>query len=423
VSEPNRYREAFSFPEFRAIFLAHVISMTGTVLAQLAVAVLVYARSRSALLSALTFAVAFLPQLISGTLLSAVVDRVPTRRLLIGCSLLSAAVELAVALPANPVPVLLVLCFALGLMQPLFQSARSATLCDVLTAGAYVPGRSLIRLVSQGAQLAGFSVGGILLTVATPRDLLLGDAASFGLAALLLRLGTRARPLARGKSGRPPLLQDSFAGIRAVFAIAPLRRMLLFTWVAAALAVMPAAVMVPYAADQAAGTIGLGLLLTAGSVGTLVGEMLTVWTISAARQIRIVRLAVALAFAPKLLFVVRPGVPLAVTTLFVSGLGAAAYLGIDRLMLELTPAGLLPRALSLQSAGLMFWQAIGFAAAGGAAELTAPRVVITTSAACGLLAVAAYKVASRHTAGPGPVRPHALESEPGPAGRLVGPAA
>jgi MFS family permease len=398
VSEPNRYREAFAFPEFRAIFLAHVISMTGTVLAQLALAVLMYTRSGSALLSALTFAVAFLPQLIAGTVLSAVVDRVPTRRLLIGCSLLSAAVELVMVLPANPVPVLLVLCFALGVMQPLFSSARSATLRDVLTEGAFVPGRSLIRLVSQGAQLAGFSVGGILLTVVTPRGLLVGDAASFGLAALLLRLGTRARPLARGKSGLPPLLQDSFAGIRAVFAIAPLRRTLLFTWAIAALAVMPFAVMVPYAADQAAGTVGLGLLLTAGTVGTLVGEVLTVWLISAARQVRIIRLIVALAFVPRLLFAVRPGVPLAVTILFISGLGAAAYLGIDRLMLELTPADLLPRALSLQSSGLMFWQAIGFAVAGGVTELAAPQVAIIMSAACGLLAVAAYSAASRHTA-------------------------
>ncbi|HEY6791496.1 MAG TPA: MFS transporter [Trebonia sp.] len=398
MSEPSRYRDAFAFPEFRAIFLAHVISMTGTVLAQLALAVLMYARSGSALLSALTFAVAFLPQLITGTVLSAVVDRVPTRLLLIGCSLLSAAIELVMALPANPVPVLLVLCFALGLMQPLFSNARSATLRDVLTESAYVPGRSLIRLVSQGAQLAGFSVGGILLTVVTPRDLLLGDAASFGLAALLLRLGTRARPVARGKSGRPPLLQDSFAGIKAVFAIAPLRRTLLFTWGVAALAVVPTAVMVPYAADQAAGPVGLGLLLTAGAVGTVIGEALTVWLISAARQVRIIRLAMAFAFVPRLLFAVRPGIPLAVTTLFISGLGAAAYLGIDRLMLELTPAGLLPRVLGLQSSGLMFWQAIGLAAAGGAAELVAPQVVITMSAACGLLAVAAYAVASRHTA-------------------------
>jgi len=392
VSERTRYREALAIPEFRAIFLAHVISMTGTVLAQLALAVLMYTRSGSALLSALTFAVAFLPQLITGTVLSAVVDRVPTRRLLIGCSLLSAAMELVMALPANPVPVLLMLCFALGLMQPLFSSARSATLRDVLTERAYVPGRSLVRLVSQGAQLAGFSVGGILLTVVTPRDLLLGDAASFGVAALLLRLGTRARPRACGKPGRPPLLHDSLAGIRAVFAITPLRRTLLFTWAAAALAVVPIAVMVPYAAGQAAGTVGLGLLLTAGAVGTLVGEVLTVWLMSAARQVRVIRLAMVVAFVPRLLFAVRPDVPLAVATLFISGLGAAAYLGIDRLMLELTPSGLLPRVLGLQSSGLMFWQAIGLAAAGGAAEVAAPQVVITVSAACGLLAVAAFAV-------------------------------
>jgi MFS family permease len=398
VNEPSRYRDAFAVREFRAIFLAHVISMAGTIVAQLALTVLVYERTGSALLSALTFATGFLPFLIAGTLLSAVVERVPTRRLLVTCNLLSGTFALAMALPAAPVAALLILNFLLGMVQPLFTGARSATLRDVLTGGAYISGRSVIRLVVQGAQLGGMALSGLLLTVVAPRDLLLGNALSFGVSALVLRLGTRERRLAPEKpetAARPSLARDSLAGIGKVFAIAPLRRLILFVWADAALAVAPEGLMVPYATNRFGGTISAGLLLTAIPLGTFSGELLTNCKASPARQISLIRPAVAVSFTPMLLFVAKPGLALALVVLFVSGLGAAATLGLDRLTVEYTPPDLLPRTLSLQAAGVMFWQGIGFAAAGAAAELVSPSVVITASAALGLLTVAAYAVASR----------------------------
>jgi predicted MFS family arabinose efflux permease len=153
--------------------------------------------------------------------------------------------------------------------------------------------------------------------------------------------------------------------------------------------------MVPYATNRFGGTISAGLLLTAIPLGTFSGELLTNCKASPARQISLIRPAVAVSFTPMLLFVAKPGLALALVVLFVSGLGAAATLGLDRLTVEYTPPDLLPRTLSLQAAGVMFWQGIGFAAAGAAAELVSPSVVITASAALGLLTVAAYAVASR----------------------------
>jgi hypothetical protein len=113
LTASNRYRDALAVGEYRAIFLAHLISMTGTVLAGLALTVLVYARTGSPLMSALTFAAGFLPQVLAGTVLSALVDRVDTRALLVGCNLLSGVVVLAMIVDAAASVIFFpLLCFA-----------------------------------------------------------------------------------------------------------------------------------------------------------------------------------------------------------------------------------------------------------------------------------------------------------------------
>lgn len=393
---PNRYRDALALPEFRAIFLAHVIAMTGTVLAQLALTVLVFARTGSALLSALTFTTGFLPYLLSGTLLSAIVDRVPTRRLLVGCNVLSGLVAAVMALPGTPVAVLLVLAFLLGAIRPVFNGARAATLPEVLPDNAYVPGRSLIRMVAQVAQVAGFALSGILLTVVDPRTLLLSNAVCFGIAAALLQFWTRERRPRVSEEKKPSLVQDSLAGLRDVFANPALRRILVLGWAVPALAVMPEAMAVPYVARTSGGTAGVGLLLTAIPLGTVLGEAVTNWRVPPERQIRHLRAFAILTFVPLLFFVFTPSIPLAILALFASGLGAAFHLGLDRLLLGTSPKDLLSRTLSLQAAGLMFFQGIGYAVAGGAAEVLTPGLVVAAAGICGLLAVVLYTVADLH---------------------------
>jgi hypothetical protein len=164
------------------------------VVAQLALAMLVFERTHSALGSSLTFALGFLPQLVGGTLLSSVADRFPVRRTLICCDLASAAVVALMAVPGLPVPLLLALLLPLGAIAPVFQGARAASLPEVLGGEAFALGRSLLRMVAQTSQVWGFAFGGLLLAALSPRPLLLVDAASFLASAVLLRLGTRERP-------------------------------------------------------------------------------------------------------------------------------------------------------------------------------------------------------------------------------------
>lgn len=189
------YTRLFRIAEFRAVFLAHAASLFGVVVAEISLSVLVYGLTGSPLLSALTFTLGFLPYLVGGTLLSGIADRFPARRVLVACDLVCAGCAALMALPATPVGGLLALRCVIALVSPVFNGTRMATLTDVLGDGdLFVLGRSLLRIVSQSAVLVGFGLGGVLLTVVSPRGALTVTVVTFLCSATLLRLGTKAAP-------------------------------------------------------------------------------------------------------------------------------------------------------------------------------------------------------------------------------------
>lgn len=158
---PTGYARVFAVREFRAVFAAHLLSLLGVVVAEIALSVLVYDLTGSPLLSALAFALGFLPYVVGGTLLAGIADRFPARRVLVLCDLVCAACVLPMTLPGAHIAVLLALRCALAVVSPVFAGTRMATLADILGDGdLFVLGRSLLRIVSQGALLAGYGVGG-----------------------------------------------------------------------------------------------------------------------------------------------------------------------------------------------------------------------------------------------------------------------
>jgi predicted MFS family arabinose efflux permease len=190
---------------------------------------------------------------------------------------------------------------------------------------------------------------------------------------------------------RDSLVRDSLDGIKRMFAIPPVRRLMIFMWTFPALAVVPEALAVPYVMGRPGGTVlGVGLLLTAVPTGTFAGEALATSLASPSRQIRMVRAATALLFVPLLGFAMQPGIMAAIVLLAACGLGNAAMPGLDRVTIEVAPDDLLPRTLSIQSAGLMFWVGIGYVAAGGLAQFLQPGYVIALAGCCGLVVIGVF---------------------------------
>ncbi|MFF8022818.1 MFS transporter [Streptomyces sp. NPDC007896] len=399
--EATGYGRVFAVREFRAVFAAHAFSLLGLVVSELALSVLVYDLTGSPLMSALTFALGFLPYLVGGTLLAGAADRFPARRVLVVCDLVCAGCVAVMVVPGAPIAVLLAMRCALAVVSPLFQGARTATLTDVLGDGdLFVLGRSLLRIVSQGALLAGFGLGGVLLTVVSPRGALLITVCTFLTSAALLRFGTRRRP-ARARDGGVggALVRDSLRGTRRILADRRVRALLLLFWVPPMFAVAPEALAAPYADGLGAGSAGLGLLMCALPVGTIAGELYAGSRLRPVTRTRLALPLVCVTLLPYVGYVLRPDLGWSLVLLLLAGAGSAYSLGLDQWFVRAVPEELRGRAMTLNTAGLMTVQGVGMALSGVAAEFAGVRATVAGAGVLGTLCCVLLAVEARRTEG------------------------
>ncbi|MGW4229081.1 MFS transporter [Streptomyces sp. NPDC004980] len=392
------YRTVFAVREFRAVFAAHLLSLLGVVVSELALTVLVYDLTGSPLLSALTFALGFLPYIVGGTLFAGVADRYPARRVLVTGDLICAGCVAVMVLPGTNVGGLLALRCLVAAVAPVFTGTRMAALTDILGEGdLYVLGRSLLRLVSQSALLAGFGAGGVLLAVLSPRGAITVTVVTFLGSAALLRLGTRARPARMSGDGGGALLKDSLAGARTLLADRRIRALMLLFWVPALFVVAPEALAAPYADAIGVGPAALGLLMCAMAVGHIGAELYAGSVLSPRTRSRIVLPVAAVGLLPLVLYAFRPGLALTVAALVLAGAGAAYIIGLDQWFVDAVPEHLRGRAMTLLTAGLMTVQGIGMALAGLAAEFFPVHQVVAASGAVGTVCTLLLVVEVRRT--------------------------
>jgi MFS family permease len=188
------FGEVFAVREFRPLFGTYTLSTIGDELARVALTVLVYQRTDSPLLSALTFALSFLPWAVGGPLLATIADRYPRHRVLIASDVVRALLVATMAVPGMPLGLLLVLLLLVSLLAPPFESARSALMADVLEGERYAVATSLTNVSLQVAQVVGFLAAGALVTVLSPSVVLLLDAATFAVSAVWLAVAIERRP-------------------------------------------------------------------------------------------------------------------------------------------------------------------------------------------------------------------------------------
>ena len=91
--------------EFRALWLAQILSVAGDQLARVALTLLVFDRTGSPLLAAVTFVASVIPIALGGVALSGLADRLPRREVMICCDLGCAALAASMALPGMPIAV------------------------------------------------------------------------------------------------------------------------------------------------------------------------------------------------------------------------------------------------------------------------------------------------------------------------------
>ncbi|RCG21931.1 MFS transporter [Sphaerisporangium album] len=386
------YSEVIAIGEFRSLWGGQCLSLLGDQLAQVALAILVFERTHSALATAAVYALTYLPPILGGPLLAGLADRFARRRVMIICDLVRALLVGLMAVPSMPFPVLCALVFCVVLLSSPFTAARAALLPDILEGDRYVAGSALQNMTNQAVQMLGFAAGaGVIATIGTHRGLAL-DALTFLISALILAVGVRRRPPPDPEDGvHASMWSSTKAGARLVFGDRRLRTLVMFAWLCG-FYVLPEGIAVPYAAtlgdDPRDVTLISGLLMAAMPTGTVIGAFVFSRLVTPTGRLRVMGWMAMLSCAPLIGCALRPPLAVVLALWVLAGMGGAYQLAANAAFVQCVPANRRGQAFGLVQSGLLAAQGIGILIGGAAAQALGPEPVVALAGASGLTVAA-----------------------------------
>jgi MFS family permease len=402
-SAPPRatFRDVFAVPEFRALWFSEVLSVAGDRLALVALTLLVYSRTGSPLLAALTYAAGYLPWVVGGLFLADLADRRPRRSVMVACDAVRAVLVAAMVVPHTPIWVLVALLFATTMFAPPFESARAAITPDILQGERYVLGTAVVQTTFLGGQVIGAAGGGVAVAFIGVRPSLGIDALTFALSGLLIALGTRSRPAAaRPDTVGPSPLARMADGFRLVFGDQGLRTLLLLGWLVAFYTV-PEGIAAPYATKLGGGSIAIGLVLASTALSTTIFTPLFTRFVRPRRRIDLMGPLAVLTCAALVLTALRPGLAASLVIFSASAAFGVYQIAANTAFVVRVPNERRAQAFGIANMGVIVGQGAAFIAAGAAAQRYAPAAVIAVAGGVGAVFALVLTLRWRHVSPPG----------------------
>ncbi|MET8012268.1 MFS transporter [Streptomyces sp. NPDC005271] len=364
------------------VLAANTVSIAGNSLTLLAVPWFVLETTGSAARAGLVAFCATLPVIVAAVAGGPVIDRLGRRRTSLAsdalCAVAIAAIPLLHLAGLLRLWQLCALMAVTGLLHAPGETARQV-LVPALAERAGTPlsrAASFYDGASRGARMLGAALGGVLIALLGPPSVLLLDAATFAVSALLIAAGLRGLPAAAPRKGASPVSARAYrAELREGYAFLLRHRLLL----AIVLMIMVtngldqgfSSVLLPVHAERhLGGSVQLGLVTALFGGGALAGALLygavgdrfprrTVFAVSFL-LCGLPRFAVA-AFVP--------GVPPLAVTMAVSGVAAGMLNPIlTTVTYEAVPDELRSRVTGAITAGVWAVMPLGGLVAGGLVE-------------------------------------------------------
>lgn len=381
------FRDVFRVGEFQALWFGQLLSIMGDQLARVALTLLVYDRTHSAALSALTYALTFLPDLVGGPLLSGLADRHPRRGLMVTADVARCALVAVMAIPGMPLIWVCVLLVIVQLFASPFNASRGAVLPQILEDDLFVTGQAVINITYQTGQLAGYVAGGAIVAFTGEHTALLIDAGTFAASALLVRFGLRARNAPTRFNGvrtSTATLVSLRAGLKLVWRNHVLRA-LVWLGCLSAFYVIGEGLAVPYTKELGGGPLTTGLLFAALPAGNAVGTLLLTRLVTPTNRLRLLGPLAVLAPLVLVLCAFRLGL-IATLVVWAASAAAAGYQSVaGAAFIQAVPDAGRGQAFGLAQTSLRVSQGVGVVLAGAMAEWISPSMVVTLFGAIGTI--------------------------------------
>lgn len=328
AEQATGYRAALADPVARRLWIAATASVVGDYVGQGALLILAFERSGGRVIGpAALFAVTALPALLSGALAGGWLDQVPRRPALATLHLVGAGLILLPLLDDGLV-IVLVAAALLGGVRAATVAVRAGALAEGVAPEIRGPTLALMNVSEQVSQVIGYVTGASVAVTIGAAPSLIGDAASFVVAAVIVASIAFPPPVPRDR--RPP----PTAGVSAIFRHPVLRLLAPLVWVTAAVGALPEVLAVSATADDPSWT---ALVLAAGPAGTaltmLVVGRLEYVTRPSVQLIHFIWLAIALGLAA-----LAPNAPLLALANVAVGSGVAWIIGPQVTFVQVAPA-------------------------------------------------------------------------------------
>lgn len=382
--------------EFRALWSAYALSVLGDQLARVALTVLVFNRTDSAALAALTYALTMLPNLVAGVALGWLADRFPRRTVMVCCDAARAVLVAVMAIPGQPYAVLAVLLIVVTMLDGPFGAAQGSMLPTVL-GDDYEAGQSVQQMTQQTAMLLGVAGAGLIVVALGTNIALALDAATFLASALLVWLGVRHRPasdeLDDGRRGAWSVWWQRVTRGAGLVARDRQLRILLSMALLALFTVVPEGLAVPLSHQLGTGSAGAGFLLAADPAGFVLGSI-ALRSLPQHTRLRWLGVLAIGTSAVLLGYLAHPNLAAALGLLAASGICSAYQTIASTTFVRLVPDDRRGQALGFARSSMIAGQGVGVALGGVLAQsVGSPSGAIAIAGAAGTVLAAILALA------------------------------
>jgi MFS family permease len=381
---------ALSVRNFRLYFIGQAISMSGTWMQSVALALLVLSDRLhgTGVDVGITIALQFVPMLLFGSFGGLVADRADKRRLLVATQISAGAVALALAVVTATGAARLwnvyLLSSALGVVNLFDNPARQTFVSEMVGPDLMSNAISLNSVIMNSARLVGPAIGGALILTAGFASCFFFNAASYAgviVALALMRPAelVRRAPVERGKG-------QVREGLRYVWSRPELRRPLLVVAVVGIFAfnfttTLPLLAKITFGGGPGA----YALFLAAMGVGAVVGGLVVAHR---NRPTPAMLAVIGLAFGAAILLVAgAPSEPLAVAALVLMGSCSISFVATANATLQLrADPELRGRVMALYAIALLGSTPIGGPLVGAISDASNPRIALVVGGVATLAA-------------------------------------
>jgi MFS family permease len=353
-----------------------------------ALLIVAYDRFRSAWAISLVLLADLVPAMLLGPLFGAAADRWSRRRCMIAADVVRAIAFLGIALVDS-----FALTFALALLAGvgtgLFTPAALAAVPSLVRPSRLPAATALYGAITDLGFIAGPAVAAVVLLIGGPETILLANAITFAVSALVLvRLRFGAAPIKEeAEDVQPGLLREARDGLRALAGMAGVRAVVLASGAMLLFAGLFNVAELPFAADElGAEDAGFAILAAVYGLGFVAGSLSGSRGGAPAVLKRRFLGGLGIVGAGFVACGLAPSFATALPAFALAGVGNGLILVYERLLIQTTvPDQLMARVFGAKD-GLTAWAfAVAFLVAGGLIEGLGVRAVLVLAGLGGLL--------------------------------------